>query len=74
MDMTNHLYCMILRPASKATLPSDVVWDYIEAPAMYGLANRPDLPTSKHRYGVIRLDRALTDYEMEHFDIKEFDR
>ncbi len=31
---------------------------------MEGLANRPDLPRSAHRYGVIRLDRKLTAEEM----------
>jgi hypothetical protein len=36
---------------------------------MYGLCNRPDLPQSIHRYGVIETDRPLTPQECDHFDL-----
>jgi hypothetical protein len=58
-----------LRPASFGGLPAGVGWNYVEAPAMFGLANRPDLPTSRHPYGVIETDRELTPAELAHFDI-----
>lgn len=63
-------YRPLLRPASRATLP-DLGWYYVEAPAMFGLANRPDLPTSRHRYGVISFERDLTAKECETFDLEE---
>ena len=66
--MTNR-YVPLLRPASRATLPADIGWNYLEAPQMFGLANRPDLPQSAHRYGVIETTRPLTDAELKHFDI-----
>ena len=64
------LYKPLLRPASVAALP-DVAWRYVEAPAMYGLANRPDLPTSRYRYGVIAFERDLTEEEAKHFDLED---
>ena len=66
--MTNR-YIPRLRPASFSTLPGKVAWTYVEAPAMQGLCNRPDLPASIHRYGLIETDRRLTPDEVEHFDL-----
>ena len=66
-----HRYIPLLRPASFSTLPAGVTWEYVEAPAMAGLANRPDLPTSKHRYGMIETSRQLTRQERAHFDLRE---
>ncbi len=62
-------YRPLLRPASRFTLPAGIAWDYVEAPAMEGLANRPNLPRSSYRYGVIRTDRPLTADERERFDL-----
>ena len=67
--MSRHLYRTTLRPASGGGLPPGVRWEYVEAPAMPGLANRPDLPTSVHRYGIVSTDRELTAVEMFQFDI-----
>jgi hypothetical protein len=36
---------------------------------MHGITNRPDLPMSRHRYGVVCTERPLTADEMHHFDI-----
>ena len=67
--MIGHLYRPILRPASFATLPSGVKWCYVEAPTMYGLYAGSDLPRSRHLFGVIATDRALTAQEAAHFDL-----
>jgi hypothetical protein len=70
--MAGHLYKPLLRPAGRYTLPEGVTWDYVEAPAMVGLADRPDLPRSFYQYGVIRIDRKLTAEEASHFDLVDF--
>ena len=62
-------YRPMLRPAGFATLPPGVRWEYVQSPAMSGLCNRPDLPRSDYRYGVISTDRALTVDEINHFDL-----
>lgn len=67
--MIEHLYQPLLRPASFATLPSGVKWHYVEAPTMHGLYAGFDLPQSRHRFGVIATDRALTSQEADHFDL-----
>ncbi len=59
-------YRTILRPAGFGGVPHGVKWDYVEAPSD---VNRPDLPRSAYRYGVIETDRPLTKAEMDHFDI-----
>jgi hypothetical protein len=64
-------YRPTLRPASGGGVPAGVRWDYVEAPAMHGLANRPDLHLSPFRYGVICTDRKLTSEECSHFDLLE---
>lgn len=67
--MTSHRYVMRYRPASRYTLPQGVTWGYVETPTMFGLANLPLLPISRHRYGVIETSRALTADEMRDFEI-----
>jgi hypothetical protein len=63
-----HLYRPLLRPATFATLPAGVAWEYAEMPP--SLAHRrPDVPMSTHVHGVIRTDRALTADECERFDL-----
>lgn len=62
-------YAPLLRPASFATLPRGIVWDYVEAP--WDLAHlRPELPRSAHRHGVIAVSRPLTADECEQFDLQ----
>lgn len=63
-------YMPLLRPASFATLPAGVSWSYVAAPSMPGLVNRPDLPASRHRYGIIRTSRPLTADECQRFDLR----
>lgn len=61
-------YRPMLRPASFATLPDDLTWEYVEAP--WDLAHlRPDLPRSDNRHGVIATDRPLTSEERERFSL-----
>ncbi len=62
-------YIPLYRPASFATLPAGVSWSFVEAPAMTGLANRPDLPRSIHRYGVIETSRPLSLDELDRFGL-----
>lgn len=63
----NH-YKPLLRPASFATLPAGMQWEYVEMPPDIA-HNRPDLPRSAHRHGVISTARPLTADEREHFDL-----
>lgn len=65
----NH-YRMKYRPAGFGTLPRGVTWTYIETPAMRGLADRPDLPRSRHTFGVIETDRPLTEQERADFEVE----
>ena len=67
--ITQWRYRPTLRPASSGGMPQGVRWEYLEAPAMDGLANRPDLPTSRHRYGVVSTDRELSEAERDHFSL-----
>jgi hypothetical protein len=62
-------YRMMYRPAGFATLPGNLRWDYVEAPQIFGLCGRRDLPPSRHTFGVIETDRPLTAEEMETFEI-----
>lgn len=63
-----HRYRPLLRPAATSTLPRGLDWRYCEAPP--DLAHRrPDLPPSKHRFGVIATERALTPEELDHFSL-----
>lgn len=63
-------YIPFLRPAGFATLPEGVKWSYVEAPLMYGLYTRGDLPQSRHKFGIIETDRELTAAEIDHFDLR----
>lgn len=65
-----HKYQPLLRPAGFATLPN-VGWDFVERPdPRIQDVNRPELPRSAHRYGVIATDRPLTTLECELYDLK----
>lgn len=63
-----NLYRPLLRPASFATLPRGVRWEYVEAPPYVN--RRPDLRQSDFPHGVIKTDRALTPDEIEQFDLR----
>ena len=67
--MATLYYAPLLRPASGATLPAGLVWDYFQVPAEIA-HRRLDLPVSSHRYGVIKTDRPLTSAEIWRFDLK----
>lgn len=69
MTQTTQRYRPLLRPAGFASLPPKLVWHYVEAPEMHGLYMRDDLPRSRHRFGVIETERALTAGEMDQFDL-----
>lgn len=59
---------MRLRPASFVTLPPGLAWEFVEMPPDIA-HQRPDLPRSVHRFGVIATVRPLTDEELERYDI-----
>jgi hypothetical protein len=69
---TRYLYIPLLRPASFATLPPGVQWEFFEVPA--DIAHRRlDLPRSAHRHGVIAMDGPpLTRDECERFSLEPF--
>lgn len=60
-------YRPMLRPASRWTLPEGIHWTYVEAP--WDLTTRDDLPRSIYRYGIIAVDRELTEDEQDRFDL-----
>jgi hypothetical protein len=64
-----YFYKPLLRPASFATLPPGVQWEFFEVPADIA-HRRPDLPRSDHRHGVIAIDRPLTEDECERFSLE----
>lgn len=68
--MSEFRYIPLFRPASFCTLPEGVKWSYVEAPQMHGLYMGGDLPQSRHRFGIIATDRALTEQELDHFDLR----
>ena len=66
-------YTMLYRPASSWTLPNGVSWEYVNAPwDLPNLISR-GIPASSHRYGVIRCARALTQEEIETFEMRPVD-
>jgi hypothetical protein len=62
-----HLYKPIYRPAAFSGLPKG--WDYVEAPADLAL-RRPDLPVSRHTFGVIAYERQLTAEEVKRHELE----
>ncbi len=65
-----HRYRPLLRPAGFATMPAGLKWDYVEVPREIAHL-RPNLPVSRHRYGVIVCERELTKTECRHFDLEQ---
>ena len=45
-------------------------WNYVEIPSEYA-ADRPDLPISRHRFGIIATTRQLTAKERYTFDLEQ---
>lgn len=67
--MSEHRYLPMLRPASFATMPAGVGWEYVESP--WDLAHvRTDIPRSDNRHGTIATNRALTADERERFSLR----
>ena len=64
-----YLYRPLLRPAGFATMPAGLRWDYVEVPREIAHL-RPNLPVSRHRYGVIVCECELTKTECRHFDLE----
>jgi hypothetical protein len=63
-----NLYRTLYRPAHFSALPDGVRWRYVEAP--WEGVHRPDLRRSTHRFGVIDLDRPLTEDECKRFELQ----
>ena len=70
IEPTRWLYRPLLRPASFCTLPEGLSWNYLEIPSEYA-ADRPDLPISRHRFGIIATTRELTAKERYTFDLEQ---
>jgi hypothetical protein len=75
MSITDHLqhwprYRPKYRPAGYATLPSGIYWHYVEAPADGSRPGLMGVPTSRHCYGVIATNRALSAEECSTFDLE----
>jgi hypothetical protein len=69
--MTKYLYRPLFRPVSFCTLPAGLAWDYAQTPSDHSV-DRPDLPVSRHLYGIIETTRQLTREEMSTFDLETF--
>ena len=63
-----HHYRPLLRPAGFATMPPGLKWDYVEVPREIAHL-RPNLPVSRHRYGIIACERELTEDERQRYEL-----
>lgn len=70
-----NIYRTTLRPVAFGGLPMGVTYRYVELPSDGSIyrGHFPMLPVSRHLYGVVETDRALTAAEMVHFDIVTLD-
>lgn len=69
--MEKFLYRPIYRPAHFAALPKGIKWDYVEAPKSEPMiAVRRGLPLSRHQFGVIEIDRQLTQDELKTYELE----
>lgn len=69
--MNGYIYRPYLRPVGFATMPKDIEWDYVEAPAdQPQIAKRRCLPLSTNRYGVIVVNRPFTAEERDHYGME----
>lgn len=60
-------YSLKYRPPQFSWLPEG--WELLETPHDRGGINRPDLPTSTFRFGVIGLTQQLTTDEREQYEL-----
>lgn len=56
------------RPPGFATLPAGLVWEFVQMPPDIA-HRRPDVPRSAYRFGMIATTRALSDEELERFEL-----
>ena len=63
-----HKYTQLYRPPNSCCLPKG--WDLVERPLVPGFERRTDLPLSKHYFGVIEFDHALTQDEVANYQLK----
>ena len=68
IEPVEYLYRPVLRPVSFASMPSDITWDYVEAPAdTLIIAQRRSIPISRHLYGIIATNRPFTPEERQRY-------
>lgn len=67
-NLLTHRYTQLYRPPSSCTLPKG--WTLVERPLVPGFERRRDLPISKHYFGVIEFDHALTQDEIADYQLK----
>jgi hypothetical protein len=71
VEPVEYLYRPMYRDAYVSAFPSDVKWDYVEAPAGDPMiAVRRGLPLSRHQFGIIATNRRLTSAEREEFQMQ----
>ena len=71
LEQIEYIYRPLYRPVSFCTLPKDVKWDYLEAPATNPMiAERRGIPLSRQPYGIIAIDRQLTKEELDHYGME----
>lgn len=66
--MRYHAYRLLYRPPSTFTVPTG--WTLLEKPPDAYHINRPDLPFSKHRFGVVGYERQLSADEVEKWELE----
>jgi hypothetical protein len=66
-------YRPLYRPPGYATLPAGLKWEIVEIPRddHAWQDQRPELPMSRHPFGVIATERSLSPQEMRTFELEE---
>ena len=71
IEAVEYTYRPRLRPVGYATMPSDVKWEFIEAPAYDPMIGaRLGIPVSRSQYGIIATDRQLTKEERDRYGME----
>lgn len=71
LSAIEYLYRPMYRDAYASAFPSDVTWDYVEAPASDPMISiRRGLPLSRHQFGIIATNRRLTSQERNEFQME----
>ena len=71
VEPIEYLYRPMYRDAYASAFPSDVKWDYVEAPASDPMISiRRGLPPSRHQFGIIATNRRLTPQERNEFQME----